>query len=52
MLKPLTMDNTKCPFCHIDREIIMRSDHCFSIYDMEDPSGGVRHLIPKKGKYQ
>ncbi|MCK4816748.1 HIT family protein [bacterium] len=40
------MNNTKCTFCNIDREIIIRSDLCFSIYDNYPVNKGHVLVIP------
>ena len=40
------MNNTKCPFCFIDREVIASSDLCFSIYDNYPVNKGHVLVIP------
>jgi diadenosine tetraphosphate (Ap4A) HIT family hydrolase len=42
------MNNTKCPFCNIDREVIISSDHCFSIYDNYPVNKGHVLVIPNR----
>jgi diadenosine tetraphosphate (Ap4A) HIT family hydrolase len=37
-----------CPFCNIDREIIMSSDLCFAVYDKFPVSAGHVLVIPKR----
>lgn len=55
------MKREECPFCQVDLDLIEEAgqtiDHVHIhiipryVGDLEDPTGGVRHVIPEKGKY-
>lgn len=44
----MNMNSKDCPFCEIDREIIMDSELCFSIYDQYPVNKGHILVIPKR----
>jgi len=44
----MKMKEKDCPFCHVDREMIRESDHCFAIYDLYPVNPGHVLVISKR----